>query len=109
MDTNLKLESTIWHCTYSRQNVENISPLCVFFRRGRKPKRRRHTSDLEKGHHCTSACRGRHALSDDEDFIVHDTDEDSEGGDSGRVRGTCLLGWALHFHATLRIWMNYCS
>merc|ERR1719188_633073 len=62
-------------------------------RRGRKPKRRRHTSDLEKGHHCTSACRGRHALSDDEDFIVHDTDDDdSEDGDSGG-RGGAGHSW----------------
>ena len=68
-----------------------VNRTSVFFRRGRKPKRRRHTSDLEKGHHCTSACRGRHALSDDEDFIVHDTDEDSEDGDSGRVRKTCFV------------------
>ena len=46
----------------------------------RKPKRRRHTSDVEKGHLCTSACRGRHALSDDEDFLVHDTDDSDDGG-----------------------------
>ena len=65
-------------------------------RRGRNPKklRRRRTSDAEKGHSCTSACRGRHALSDDEDFIVHDTDASEDGGGGGgSERGGAGHSW----------------
>ena len=66
-------------------------------------RRRRHTSDKDRKHVCTSACPGDHAMSDDEDWMVPDSEcdedgewrpkkirrlsEDSESEDEGNVTG----------------------